>query len=166
MTLTGTFILSTLTIGSAATVLMDLWSLLLKRVFAVPSLDYALVGRWLGHMRHGQFQHAGIGKSPAIAGERALGWFAHYLIGIGFAAFLLVLAGPTWLPQPTPIPALLFGLASVAVPFLIMQPALGLGIAAAHAPNPRKARLKSLATHGVFGLGLYLGALLNTLLLS
>lgn len=162
MTPIATFAFATLTIGITATLLMDLWSLLLKRVFAVPSLDYALVGRWIGHMRHGQFHHAAIGKAPPLAGERALGWLAHYLIGIAFAAILLVLVGPAWLSQPTPLPALLFGLVTLGMPFLIMQPALGLGFAAARAPNPRKARLKSLATHLVFGLGLYLGALLDT----
>ena len=41
----------------------------------------------------------------------------------------------------------------------IMQPALGLGIAAAKRPHPTQARLKSLMTHTVFGVGLYLSAL-------
>jgi hypothetical protein len=40
-----------------------------------------------------------------------------------------------------------------------MQPSLGLGIAASKAPRPNQARLKSLATHTVFGAGLYLWAL-------
>jgi len=164
MTPIDTFILPTLIIGIAATVLMDLWSLLLKRAFSVPSLDYALVGRWIGHMGRGQFHHSAIGKASPIAGERALGWIAHYLIGIGFAALLLTLAGAQWLARPEPLAALAFGLVTVGVPFLVMQPALGLGIAAARTPNPRKARLKSLATHGVFGFGLYLGALLSSAL--
>jgi hypothetical protein len=36
---------------------------------------------------------------------------------------------------------------------------MGLGIAARRAPNPAMARLHSLVTHAVFGLGLYLTAL-------
>jgi hypothetical protein len=39
-----------------------------------------------------------------------------------------------------------------------MQPALGLGVASSKTPNPQQARLKSLATHTVFGIGLYLAA--------
>lgn len=154
-----TFLLHSLLIGGVATLLMDGWTLLLKRVFAVPSLDYTMVGRWIGHMGHGRFHHPAIGKARPIVGERALGWLAHYLIGVGFAAALLALSGPDWLSRPSPLPALLFGLVTVSLPFLVMQPALGMGIAAARAPDPRKARIKSLATHLVFGFGLYLGAL-------
>jgi hypothetical protein len=36
-------------IGGGATVVMDLWTLFLKRVFGVRPLDYAMVGRWIGH---------------------------------------------------------------------------------------------------------------------
>jgi hypothetical protein len=36
---------------------------------------------------------------------------------------------------------------------------IGLGVASARAPKPTQARLKSLGTHVVFGLGLYAGAL-------
>jgi hypothetical protein len=39
-----------------------------------------------------------------------------------------------------------------------MQPGLGLGIAASRTPQPNVARLRSLATHAVFGLGLYAAA--------
>ncbi|WP_152224242.1 DUF2938 domain-containing protein [Pseudomonas sp. SCB32] len=156
-----TFLLHSLLIGIVATLVMDGWTLLLKRVFGVPSLDYAMVGRWIGHMRYGRFHHTAIGKAQSIAGERALGWIAHYLIGIAFAAALLLLSGPDWLSRPGPLPALLFGLVTVALPYLVMQPALGMGIAASKSPAPRKARIKSLGTHLVFGVGLYLGGLVN-----
>ena len=46
------------------------------------------------------------------------------------------------------------------MPWLVMQPSFGFGIAASRAPNPTGARLKSLMTHTVFGIGLYLWALL------
>jgi hypothetical protein len=52
------------------------------------------------------------------------------------------------------LPALIVGLITVAAPFLIMQPGMGAGIAA-KTPNPTAARLRSLATHAVFGIGLY-----------
>jgi hypothetical protein len=37
-----------------------------------------------------------------------------------------------------------------------MQPAFGLGVAAAKTPDPTAARLRSLRTHATYGLGLYL----------
>jgi hypothetical protein len=48
-----------------------------------------------------------------------------------------------------------FGLATVVVPFVTMQPAFGLGIAASRAKQPWAARLKSAGTHTIFGAGLY-----------
>jgi hypothetical protein len=56
------------------------------------------------------------------------------------------------------LPALLYGIGTVVFPFFIMQPSLGLGSAASRTPNPTQARLKSLLTHTVFGVGLYVCA--------
>jgi hypothetical protein len=50
-------------------------------------------------------------------------------------------------------------IATVGTPFAIMQPALGFGFAGARLPSPWRARGRSLATHVVFGGGLYLAAL-------
>jgi hypothetical protein len=63
--------------------------------------------------------------------------------------------------QPTLAPALAVGLGTVVAPFLVMQPAMGAGVAAGRTPNPAAARLQSLVTHAVFGLGLYAGAWLT-----
>ncbi|AKC70911.1 DUF2938 domain-containing protein [Pandoraea oxalativorans] len=147
-----------LAIGVFATLVMDLWALMLRRVLGIASLDFAMVGRWLGHMPAGRFTHAGIARATPVTGEKALGWFAHYAIGVGFAAALVWLAGPAWLDAPTWPPALAFGVATVVMPFFVMQPAFGAGVAASKTPKPAQARLRSLITHTVFGLGLYAGA--------
>lgn len=76
-----------------------------------------------------------------------------------FALVFVVLVSGRWLEHPTLLPAVAFGVVTTLVPYLIMQPSLGLGVAAAKTPNPGHARLKSLATHTVFGAGLYLWAL-------
>jgi hypothetical protein len=142
-------------IGAGATLVMDLWTLFLKRVFGVRPLDYAMVGRWIGHFRHGSFAHESIAKATPIQGETVIGWGAHYAIGIVFAFLLLMLWGLDWAREPRLLPALIVGLITVAAPFLVMQPGMGAGIAAAKTPNPTAARLRSLATHAVFGIGLY-----------
>lgn len=36
-------------IGMGGAALMDVWSLVLRRRFGIPTLDYALLGRWIGH---------------------------------------------------------------------------------------------------------------------
>lgn len=133
-------LLSAFIIGCGATLVMDVWALAQRRLLGIASLDYALVGRWLGHMRNGVFRHAAIAQSPFVPGERAVGWTAHYAIGIAFAAVLLGVWGAEWTRRPTLIPALAVGLGSVAAPFFIMQPAMGAGIAASRTPKPWAAR--------------------------
>jgi hypothetical protein len=54
---------------------------------------------------------------------------------------------------------MLVGLGTIAAPWLVMQPAMGAGIAASKTPNPTAARLRNLATHTAYGLGLYASAL-------
>lgn len=151
-------IFGTILIGVGATALMDLWAVLRRLAFAVPAPDYALVGRWLAHMRHARFRHERITASDAVGGERAIGWTAHYLIGIAFAALLVGAFGFAWLRQPTLGPALFVGIGTVAAPFLLMQPGMGAGIAASRTPRPGAARLQTVITHLVFGLGLYAAA--------
>ena len=144
--------------GAGATVVMDLWGIARTRLFGIPPFNYALVGRWLAYMVQGRFRHERIGAAPALRGEGFIGWAAHYLIGIGFAAVLLVIWGVDWARQPTLAPALIVGIGSVVAPFFIMQPAMGAGIAANRTPRPGAARLQSLFTHAIFGLGLYAAA--------
>jgi hypothetical protein len=153
------FMLRAALIGAGATATLDAWSLAQHRLLGTPLPDYGLVGRWLAWMPRGRFRHARIGDSAPIAGERAVGWAAHYLIGMAFAALLLAVAGAGWARNPTPLPALLVGVGTVAAPFLLMQPAMGLGLAASRTPKPWAARRRSLVTHIVFGVGLYLAAL-------
>jgi hypothetical protein len=152
-------LLRAVVLGVAASALMDAWGLVLRRGFRVPTLDYALLGRWIGHMPRGRFAHDRIAAAPPVPGERVLGWAAHYSIGITFAVLLLGIWGLDWARAPTPWPALLVGLGTIAAPWLVMQPAMGAGFAGSKSTNPRATRLRNLATHSVYGLGLYLAAL-------
>lgn len=146
-------------IGIGATLLMDLWNQFLKRTFSIPSLDYCLLGRWLRHMPGGTYRHASIVAAPRKRFECTVGWIAHYAIGVTLALVFLALVSGSWLARPTLLPALLYGLATVLFPFFILQPSLGLGVASSRTPKPARARLKSLVTHTVFGVGLYVCAL-------
>jgi DUF2938 family protein len=155
MSIEASDILGAVAIGIGATLVMDLWNLFLKRTFSIPSLNYCLLGRWVCHMPGGTLRHASITAAPQKPLECTVGWIAHYTIGIVFALVLVVFTSGAWLARPAVLPALLYGAGTVVFPFFIMQPSLGLGIAASRTPNPTQARLKSLATHVVFGVGLY-----------
>ena len=146
-----------LAVGAGATAVMDAWLLLLQRL-GVPTSSFALIGRWVGHMAQGRFRHAAIGRAAPVAGELALGWLTHYAVGVAYAALLVALQGRTWLHQPSLLPALSLGLGTVAMPWFVMQPAMGAGMAGRRTPTPWANALKSLANHAVFGTGLYLAA--------
>ncbi len=146
-------------IGVGATVVMDLWGLVRKQTLGVPAPDYGMVGRWIGHMPRGRFAHKSIAASRPVRGEQFVGWTVHYLIGVAYAALLIAIVGPDWLREPTLIPPLLVGVGTVVAPFFIMQPGMGAGVAASRTPNPMTARIQSLLNHFVFGLGLYVSAL-------
>jgi hypothetical protein len=155
-----------LLIGAGATAATDLWAIARKRLLGVPAPNYGLVGRWIAHMPRGRFRHDSIAAAPPVAGERVVGWTAHYLIGIAFAAILPGIWGAAWIRNPTIGPALAVGIGTVAAPFLVMQPGMGAGIAASRTPRPASARLQSLVMHAIFGLGLYASALAASFLYS
>jgi len=158
MSITPPHVLNAVAIGVGASLLMDAWNLLLKRALGIPSLNYCLLGRWLLHMPEGTFIHSSIAAAPPRRFECAVGWFAHYTIGVVLALVFLALAPGDWPARPTVLPALLYGIGTVVFPLFVLQPSLGLGIASSKTPKPAQARLKSLVTHVVFGVGLYLCA--------
>jgi hypothetical protein len=162
---TGAVAVLALLVGAGATLATDLWAQLLQRALGIPAMDLALVGRWFGHLARGRFAHRSIAQASPVRGEHAIGWLAHYAIGTTYAAALFALAGPAWARHPTLPPALGFGLATVVFPFTVLQPGMGAGFAASRMARPNLARLRSLLTHAVFGLGLYGSALLAARLL-
>lgn len=155
--MTQAHLLSAVVIGSAATALIDVWNLALKRLSDVRSLDYCWLGRWIGNLPTGVVRHRSMAAAKRVRFECPLGWAAHYSIGVALAIGF-VAAAPEWIAHPTLGSALGFGIATVVFPFAILQPAFGLGIASSATARPAIARLKSVTTHVVFGVGLYAAA--------
>lgn len=149
-------LLTIIVVGVGATVVMDIWGVIRRPLLGVAPANYAMVGRWFGHFFRGRFFHDAIGAADAVPGERILGWLIHYLTGIAFAGLMIGIWGADWIQHPTIGPALAVGIGTIVAPFFLMQPGMGAGIAASRTPNPASARLQSLITHAVFGLGLYL----------
>ena len=144
-------------IGAGATAVMDLWALLLRSL-NVPTLDFALLGRWVGHLADGTWGHVAIANARPIRGERALGWLAHYAVGVAFAGALVAIHGIAWADRPSLWIAVAFGMVTVMAPLFVMQPAMGAGFASSRTRTPARNCLRSLANHTVFGTGLYLAA--------
>jgi hypothetical protein len=145
--------------GVGATAVMDAWLLLLARS-GVPTTSFAFIGRWVGHLARGRFAHAAIAKSPPVTFELGLGWLTHYAVGIAYAGLLAGMTRMEALRQPTFLPALAVGVGTLAVPMLVMQPAMGAGFAGSKTAAPFRNGLRTLANHAVFGCGLYVAAVL------
>ncbi|CAG69636.1 MULTISPECIES: DUF2938 domain-containing protein [Acinetobacter] len=141
-------------VGCGATLFMDAYSFILKIYFGVQSLDYRVIGRWLIYLSKAKFIHHTIMQTPEVKYEKVFGWLSHYLIGILFSAIFFQYTINH--PSPTLLSALTFGLVTVVIPFLIIQPCLGFGLAASKMPLVWIARFKSIGHHLIFGLGLYL----------
>jgi uncharacterized membrane protein YagU involved in acid resistance len=109
-------------------------------------------------MPNGTFTHNSIKITTPKPMECAIGWIAHYSIGIVLTLLFIILAPVDWIIHPTLLPALLYGICTVIFPLFILQPSLGLGMASSNTPNPTQARIKSIMTHIIFGVGLWLSA--------
>src|SRR5262245_8297143 len=128
---------------------------MMSRVLGVPAMNWAMVGRWFGNMAHGQFVQAEMSKAAPVKGELAIGWIAHYAIGIGYGLLLVALSGKVWLVRPTLLPPLILSWVLLVAPLLMMMPRMGMGIAGSRTPQPHVTRLRSVMSHSVFGLGMF-----------
>ena len=147
-------------IGIGATVLMDLWSVLLWKAFGQGAPNWAPPGRWCWHLQYGKVFHDDIGSAAPYEHELALGWVFHYVVGILYGIILALIVGRAWFAAPTFLPAWIWGIVTVAGGWFLLQPGLGIGWAASKVPNPWRVRLFNLIAHTVFALGLWGTALI------
>ncbi|MBK7629231.1 MAG: DUF2938 domain-containing protein [Ignavibacteriales bacterium] len=152
-------VLKIVLIGIGATLTVDIWIYVLG-LFNIKSLDYRFVGRWIGNFPKGKFFHQNIIATEPVKGELVIGWIAHYVIGINFAFFLFLFCGKEWIQNPQIYSAVFWGILTVVAPLFIMQPAFGFGIASSNLSKPNIRRIKSLLTHLIYGIGLYIAAFL------
>ena len=117
-----------------------------------------MVGRWLGHMLKSEFVQTNIGQAEPVPGEHALGWTFHYVIGIAYGLLLVAIWGAGWLRQPGIAEPLILALALLVLPYFVMMPGMGMGMAGSRTPKPNVTRLKSVIGHSMFGIGMYLTA--------
>jgi hypothetical protein len=154
------FLFRAMVMGVAATALLDLWNLLLNRIPGYPLPNWALVGRWFAHLSGGTLVHADIGAARPIANELAIGWIAHYAVGILFAGMTLLIGGRAWVVAPNLLLPLFVGWITIGCGWFILQPGMGAGIAASKKPDRVRIRLLNFLGHTVFGIGLFGAALM------
>ena len=151
--------------GVFATIVLDVWQRILHAATGFPPTNWGIVGRWFGHMPRGRFMHASIVEAEPVANEAAIGWGMHYLIGVIYGLVYVGLIVVVLSGTPSLLNGLLFGAASVVIPWFLMMPALGVGVMASKAPKPAAPRYAALAAHSIYGVALYAGSALYTGLL-
>jgi len=155
------FVFKALSIGIFSTVIIDIWASFSNKILKFPRTNWAMVGRWLGHIPSGKLSHSSIASVPEIKHENVLGWVFHYFIGITYAFIYIIFVLLALGGQPSLLSAWVFGLVTILSPWFIMQPSLGMGLCASKAPKPNMVRLQNFAIHSIFGLALYYGWYLN-----
>ena len=144
-------------IGVVATIGVDLAALFSRQLLRLPTTDWALMGRWFGHGFKGVFMHAHIAKSEPIPHERVIGWAGHYLTGVVYAVIYMGIVESLPAAAPTVRSAIVFGLATLAAPWFLVQPLTGAGVFAMSTPHPWPIRIANALMHLVFGAGLFAG---------
>jgi hypothetical protein len=100
--------------------------------------------------------HDDIRASAPINGEAFWGWGAHAVLGVIYGIGFVFVFGFSAISTPQLWQGLIFGLATVLVPWFVFQPLFGWGIGMSKAPEPWKMRMKSMINHTVFGVGIWL----------
>ncbi len=144
-------------IGFGSCIVFDVWQRIFQIFTSIPPSNWTLVGRWfIGLTSNGQFIASQLSQQPKAKHETSIGWVVHYVVGIAYAYafFILVELG---ILEPTITHGLIFGMVSVLVPWLFFMPAMGNGILANKAPNPKISCALALMMHSLFGLSLGVG---------
>ena len=131
-------------IGVIATMAMDIWAAVVKHSLRLPTADWALVGRWFGHMPRGVFVHRPIADSAPIPNELVIGWVGHYVTGVVYGLAYLYIVQVLLRTGPSLYSALVFGLITLIAPWFVMQPAMGVGVFATKTPRPGLMRIINL----------------------
>jgi len=145
--------------GIGGTVAMDIWALIQHWVFKMPLPNWGNPGRWFAHLP--TIFHEDISKLPEVKNEVAIGWAFHYAVGIIYGIAWILIAGEDWIANPTFLPLWIFALVTIAAGWFLLHPGMGLGWALSKTPTPWKGRFLGLVAHTVFGLGMWLPALLH-----
>jgi hypothetical protein len=143
--------------GVLATITMDAAMVAAGRfggsAFSSERLDPDVIGRWAADLTRGRWRHDDIRGEPARRGELALGILTHYLTGIILTqAFLLLPRRRN--RRPSFAAATAFGIATAALPLLVLFPSLGYGWFGLRSGEAARLNRIMLLGHTAFGLGI------------
>jgi hypothetical protein len=116
-----------------------------------------VIGRWSAGLLRGRWHHADITSEPPRRGELWLGIVTHYATGFVLTAVFVMLPRRDD-GRPTFRGALAFGLATAALPLLVLFPSLGYGWFGLRSGEAARLDRIMLLGHAAFGVALGLSA--------
>ncbi|CAI3930005.1 MULTISPECIES: DUF2938 domain-containing protein [Commensalibacter] len=147
-------------IGVGATVMMDIWDIVFGSLPGQSKSNWAPVGRWVWHLKEGIVFHQNIDDAKPYEHELALGWIFHYIVGILYGVLFALYVGTGWFAYPTFLPTWVWGMITIGAGWFLLQPGLGIGVAASQLSNAWTVRILNIVAHSFFALGMYGTALL------
>jgi hypothetical protein len=154
---TGSGLRRSVGIGVLATVTMDCAFVLAARlrpgVFDPEEAGPDLVGRWAGGVLRGRVRHKDIAREPEMRGETAIGLATHYVTGVGLTLIYHAASGKA-APRHGMARAIGWGVATGALPCLILYPSYGYGCCARRTGRSTRIVGVMLMGHTVFGAGI------------
>jgi hypothetical protein len=148
--------------GVLATVTMDAAmaaaSFVGGSAFTSDRLGPDVIGRWAADLMRGRWRHGDITTEPARRGELALGLLTHYVTCVMLTEAFLLLprhgGGRPSFPAAT-----VYGIATAALPLLVLFPSLGYGWFGLRSGDAARLDRIMLLGHIAFGVGIGFGAL-------
>ena len=150
--------------GVLGTLMMDLLNHLVARTGMITRIDVGMIGRMAAGWARGRFRYRHPSEMQQINNELLYGYLTHYAIGVALAVpfvvgWNLVVGG-----SPSPVWAILYGVATTVASWFFVYPSMGLGALGLRSPEGIKNPLSSLANHLFYGMGVAVGiALVSTL---
>lgn len=141
--------------GGIATAVMDAGlaaaAILGGTALSADRLSVGVIGRWAGGILQGRWWHDDITREAPRPGETILGALTHDGTGTGLT--LVFLAIPRHGRRPGMGEATVYGIATSALPLLVMFPALGYGYFGLRSGEAARLLRIMLVGHTAFGVG-------------
>ena len=144
--------------GLAGATAADLGRTVYQALTSFPPVNWSVTGRWFLMVLQGQPYVPDIGAAPSLTHELIAGHAAYYTISVVFAGVYL-LGLKAMRREPSMWSGLLFGWVTMAFPFLVQMPLMGMGVLASATATPWLIIGRTLVHHSSFGLGLAVGAM-------
>jgi uncharacterized membrane protein YeaQ/YmgE (transglycosylase-associated protein family) len=143
--------------GVLGTLMMDWLNHLFARTGMISKIEVGMIGRMAAGWARGRFRYGHPSEMVQIRNEVPYGYLTHYAIGVALAVPFIVgwdlLVGGL----PSPVWAIVYGVATTVASWFFVYPSMGLGVLGLQSPEGIKNALSSLANHLFYGLGMAAG---------